>query len=139
MKVYFDANVYIAEALLGAAAERLIAATIAARWRIFVSDHLLAEIEQVLVEQLGFSRRFAHLSRLRTRRRATLVTPPASRHAVGSDPNDSPILRAALAAGVDMLVTNDVHLLALGPYEGMRVISMTEYFNLLETDGLIET
>jgi hypothetical protein len=35
MKVFFDTNVYIAEALLGRAAERIIKATSAARWRIY--------------------------------------------------------------------------------------------------------
>ena len=38
MKVFFDTNVYVAEALLGAAAEQMVAATIAAKWRIFCSD-----------------------------------------------------------------------------------------------------
>ncbi len=43
MKVFFDTNVYIAEALLGRAAERMIAATISARWRIYSSQHILDE------------------------------------------------------------------------------------------------
>jgi hypothetical protein len=34
MKVFLDSNVYVAEALLGRAAERLIRATVEARWRI---------------------------------------------------------------------------------------------------------
>jgi predicted nucleic acid-binding protein len=39
MKVFFDTNVYVAEALVGGAAERLVAATISARWRIFSSTY----------------------------------------------------------------------------------------------------
>jgi uncharacterized protein len=135
MKVFFDTNVYVAEALLGGAAEQIVAATITARWRVCTSEHVLDEIERVLTEKLGFSRRFGLITRQRVRRRATLVVAPASRHSVPQDPADSPILRAAIAAGVDVLVTNDRHLLRLNPYEGLQVISMTEYFDFLVQDG----
>jgi predicted nucleic acid-binding protein len=49
MKVLFDTNVYIAEALLGRAAERMINATLAARWRIYCCTHILGEVQTVLL------------------------------------------------------------------------------------------
>ena len=36
MKVFFDTNVYVAEALLGEGSTRLIEATLSAGWRIYV-------------------------------------------------------------------------------------------------------
>ncbi len=66
-----------------------------------------------------------------------MVTAGASRHSVPQDPKDGPILIAALAVGADYLVTNDAHLLALDPYEGLRIISMSAYYGLLENEGLI--
>jgi putative PIN family toxin of toxin-antitoxin system len=135
MKIFFDTNVYIAEALLGETAERIVAATERASWRIFASTYLLDELERVLVDKLEFSRRLASLSRVRVIRRSKLVEPGASRHEVPQDPADSPILRAALAAGGDYLVTNDRHLLALDPYEGLRIISMYAYHQLLRDEG----
>jgi predicted nucleic acid-binding protein len=82
MKVFFDTNVYVAEALLGEAAEEMVAATERAEWRIFASTYLLEEFERVLTESLGFARRLAVLSRQRILRRARLVEPGTSRHAV---------------------------------------------------------
>jgi predicted nucleic acid-binding protein len=137
MKVFFDSNAYIAEALLGGAAEQMISATIAARWRIFLHPQVLGEIERILVDKFGFSPRFARLTRDRARRRSALVNPPASRHSVPADPADNAILQAAIAAGVDLLVTNDKHLLALNPYEGIRVISMTDYIDLLKNERML--
>jgi hypothetical protein len=64
---------------------------------------------------LDFSVRIASLTQARIVRRTVLVGRGASRHQVPGDANDSPILIAALAAGVDYLVTNDSHLLALDP------------------------
>ena len=137
MKIFFDTNVYVAEALLGEAAEEMIAATERAAWRIFVSTYLLDEFERVITEELGFSERLASLSRRRMIRRAKMVEPGASRHDVPKDVKDTPILRAALDAGADYLVTNDRHLLDLNPYEGLRIVSMTDYHQLLISEGHI--
>lgn len=137
MQVFFDTNVYIAESLLGAAAESMLVATSSAAWRIFVNEHVLDEIETVLTEQLGFSKRLAKLARGHCQRRAIHVKESSSRHKVRDDPADSPILRAAVTAGVDYLVTNDRHLLDLNPYESVRIVSMDAYYELLETEGLL--
>jgi hypothetical protein len=60
MKIFFDTNAYVAEALLGEAAAAMLAATEKAGWPIYGHDHLLNELERVLNE-LGFSRRLALL------------------------------------------------------------------------------
>jgi putative PIN family toxin of toxin-antitoxin system len=137
MKVFLDTNVYVAETLLGEAAEQMLEATEQGAWRIYASERLLDELQRVMTEKLGFSRRLTLLSRRRISRRAQLVEPGASRHKVPDDPADSPILRAALMAGADYLVTNDTHLLVLDPYEGLRIISMTDYHQLLIAEGLL--
>ena len=105
MKVYFDTNMYVAEALLGEAAERLIEATLQGRWRVYTTGYVLEELNRVLTEKMGFSRRLAILSRCRIMRRSVLIEPGESRHVVPHDPKDSPILRAALEVGADYLVT----------------------------------
>src|SRR5438552_17945701 len=99
MRVLFDTNVYVSEALVGGLAERLIQATLKARGRIFASRYLIEEIERALIENLGFSTRSAALARERATRRTELIRTPASRHRVLADPKDSPTLRAALAGG----------------------------------------
>ncbi len=137
MKVFFDTNVYVAEALLGSTAAELLEVTVRLRWRIFTSLYVLDEKERVLVEKLRFSRRFGLLTRDHVGHRAHLIVSPNSRHQVPLDPADSPILSAALAAGVDLLVTNDAHMLTLHPYQGLRIISMSEYYHLLVDEGHI--
>jgi len=137
MKIVFDTNVYVAEALLGAAASRMIEATRTAGWRICVSAYLLGELERVLADSLGFSRRLAILSRQRIVRRSASIELPTSRHVVPDDPKDSPILQTAIAAGADYLVTNDHHLLSLDPCESLRIIWMNAYERLLTDQGLL--
>jgi putative PIN family toxin of toxin-antitoxin system len=137
VKVFFDTNVYIAEAILGAGAERMLAATWRASWRAYCCGTVLDEVRRVLVESFGFSERLAYLTQARILRRTVLVEPGASRHRVPQDPDDSPILVAALAAGVDYLISNDMHLLAMDPCEGMRIISMDAYYRLLVEAGVL--
>ena len=48
MKVFFDTNVYVAEAILGGAAEQMVRATLDARWRIYFSQQVLDETGRVL-------------------------------------------------------------------------------------------
>lgn len=65
MKVFFDTNVYVAEALLGHVARRMIEATHRARWRVYASRYLLDELAAVMVDDLGFSSRLATLAQRR--------------------------------------------------------------------------
>jgi putative PIN family toxin of toxin-antitoxin system len=137
MKVFFDTGVLIAEALLGRGAQRMVNVTRRARWRMYTSTYVVDEVVKVLTEDLGFTRRFALLTRRRVMRRSTLVK-AASRAQVPEDPDDSPILQAALTCGADFLVTNDRHLLTLDPFEGLHIISMDAYHDLLEDEGLLK-
>src|SRR4029079_7975917 len=102
MKIFFDTNVYVAEALRGRGAARMLAATQAARWRIYFSDHLLDELSRVLTEDIGLSPLFAALARTRISKRSVRVTALAS-GTVPEDANDTPILQSALACGADYL------------------------------------
>jgi uncharacterized protein len=137
MKVFFDTNVYIAEALLGEKAEAMVKATLRASWRIHCSEHVLDEVDRVLRERFQVTQRFARLTRERCRRRSIHAEDAGTRHAVPDDPHDSPILRAAVGAGVDLLVTNDRHLLQMNPYHGVRIVSMAEYHELLISEGML--
>ena len=53
-------------------------------------------------------------------------------HAVPDDPKDDPIIATAVAAKADYLVTGDrAHLLPLGQYEGIRIVSPREFLDIL--------
>lgn len=137
MKVYFDSNIYVAEALGGESTGQLLEAVDRANWRVFTSRYQIEELGRVLRE-LRLRPRLATLACERVLDRSILVPERPSRHRVPDDPKDTPILRAALHCGADYLVTNDRHLLDLDPYEGLRVLSVAAFRELLRTHGLIE-
>jgi len=52
-----------------------------------------------------------------------LVSPTESVNAVSADPDDNAIIAAALAAEVDLIVSGDHHLLDLGSFRAIRIVS----------------
>lgn len=135
MKVFFDTNVYVAEALGGRASAAAIELSLAARWRVYSTPHVLTELRRVLQEERLVSTRLAAEACRRVQRGVTTVEQQPSRHVVPSDPADTPILRAAVTAGVDYLVTNDRHLLSLDPYESVRIVRLAAFLDLLKHLG----
>jgi putative PIN family toxin of toxin-antitoxin system len=136
MKIFFDTNVYVAEAIMGKAARQILEATRRGRWRIYASSYVATETSHVLADDFGFSKRLAALTERRILHRSTLVE-GQTRARVPDDPKDSPILQAALLCGADYLVSNDKHLLTMDPFESLRIISMNTYRQILLQHGLL--
>lgn len=138
MKVLFDTNVHVSDAIYGGGATRAIMATLEARWKIFVCPTILTELERVIPTKFNRSQSFANATVQMLRDVSEVAEEPMTRHHVPGDPGDTPILRAAMAAGVDYLVTGDAKLLALNPTEGVRIITLAEYLNLLQNHGFAQ-
>jgi uncharacterized protein len=59
--------------------------------------------------------------------------------AVPNDPKDDPIIATAVAAKADYLVTGDrAHLLPIGQYEGIRIVSPREFLDILPKQSACE-
>jgi predicted nucleic acid-binding protein len=54
------------------------------------------------------------------------VTPTVIPRAVPGDQDDDQVIAAAIAAGADIVVSGDRHLLSLGVYETVRILSPAE-------------
>lgn len=66
---------------------------------------------------------------------AVLVFPTDRATGATSDPDDEMILECALAGEVDYIVSGDKkHLLSLGEFRGIRVVSPAEFVRILETE-----
>lgn len=103
------------------------------RVRFFVSDYILQELAETLVEDLEFSKRFAHLACRAVLRIAKQVSIPGiTRSFVPGDAKDNPIVQTALSAKADYLVTADKEILYVHKVEDVEVISMQRFELLLK-------
>jgi uncharacterized protein len=106
------------------------------RVRLFVSDYILQELTETLIDDLGRSRRYAWLARravLRIARRVNL--PVHSSRYVPGDPDDDPIIQTALSAKVHYLVTADKELLKLKKIRGVEIITAKRFDELIHGHG----
>lgn len=62
---------------------------------------------------------------------ATLVMPQRVISGVVTDPNDDPIIDLAISARVEYLVTGDKRIPAVGKYEGVKMLTAREFYDVL--------
>ena len=56
-----------------------------------------------------------------------MVTPTEAISAVQDDPDDNRILECAKASGSNAIITRDKHLLRLGRYEGIAMLTVADF------------
>ena len=115
----------------------------AARRGAFVlclSPEIIAEtVRKLRAKQAAFQARYAYTDERIERYAALLLGAaelvtdlPDLAGAVPNDPKDDPIVATAVAAKADYLVSGDRrHLLPLGEYQGIRIVGVREFLDLL--------
>ena len=68
------------------------------------------------------------------RESAECVEPTAVR-VVKDDPDDDLVLGTAITGNADYIVTDDKHLLALGSYEGLPIVTLAQFLLILASDS----
>lgn len=133
MKVVCDTNVLVSGVRYGGNARQILA--LAARGTItnHASAEILGEAEAVLSRpKFGFtSEQVLGIVEL-FRDTFVLVSPRVAVDAVESDPDDNRILEAALQADAQVIVSGDHHLLALGTWRGIRILSPADFLRMLD-------
>lgn len=101
------------------------------RVRLFVSEYILDELVQTLVEDLDRSRRYGWLAQRAVLRTSRLVELPERipRHVPG-DPEDDPIVQTAIASRSHYLVTADRELLRLRKVRNVQIITAGKWNDL---------
>lgn len=62
---------------------------------------------------------------------AVVVEPKTNIDAIGEDPNDKRILECAVEGGANFIVTGDRHLLKLGSYRGIKIVTASEILKFI--------
>lgn len=127
MRVFLDTNV-LASALAtrGLCAE--LFESVLTGHELIVSAELLVELRRILTRKLGIPVETAESFVSLVASSAVIVAVAGELPAGIPDPDDAPLLAAALAGGADCFVTGDKALLNLGDVAGMPVISPRRFW-----------
>ncbi len=129
MKVVFDSNILIAALLFpGGRADAAVRAILDGTDDLLISRPIIQEVLAVLAKK--FSRDKEELSRVAvvTGEMGTLVN-PSSRLSVFRDEPDNRILECAVEGKAEAIVTGDKAMLAVGEYDGIRMLSLARYLD----------
>lgn len=131
MRVVLDTNTVISGLLWDGPASHLLVAARQQQIELITSAVLLDELLDVLPRQ-KFSRKLqaAGLTVPQLVHRygllARQVIPADITARVAADPDDDAVLACALAAGAELIVTGDAHILTVKHYHGIQIVSASQ-------------
>jgi putative PIN family toxin of toxin-antitoxin system len=133
MRVVADTNVFISALMFGGLPGRFLDRALRRKFTLVISRALLDELDEKLRGKFAVSESDALAIRARLEDNATVVDPDFELNAVPDDPDDNRVLECAVAGKADFIVSGDRHLLRLGNYEEIAIVTVRQF---LETAGL---
>ncbi|HSG28093.1 MAG TPA: putative toxin-antitoxin system toxin component, PIN family [Candidatus Krumholzibacterium sp.] len=129
MRVVFDSNILIAALLFpGGRADAAVSKILGGVDDLVISRAIIQEVLSVLASK--FSRDKEELSRAAVvLGEMGEIVAPSRRLSVFRDEPDNRILECAVEGKAQAIVTGDKSMLAIGEYEGIRLISLAEYLD----------
>ena len=132
-RIVLDTNVLISALLFGGKPRRVLNLVISGSVDCTLSPVILDELKEVLQRpKFGFSADVClHLIE-ELHGICDIISPSVSVEVIGSDPDDNRILECAKGAQAHFIVSGDPHLLDLGRFEKIRILSPAEYLREFE-------
>jgi putative PIN family toxin of toxin-antitoxin system len=123
-----DSNVIISAFLFGGPPARVLDRALAGAVQCFTSLPILDEVRDVLQRpKFGLSSAQALALVEEFHDLCQVVTPTDRVRAVPGDPDDNMILACALATRASLIISGDLHMLSLGQWRTIRILSPAEF------------
>lgn len=126
MRVVPDTNVLVSAIVFGGPPGRLIELAAEGHLQLVLSPPLMDELREVLRRKFGFSDAAGYQAETLLRRISTVVEPQREVAIIIEDPEDNRVLEAALAGDAEAIVSGDRHLLNLGRFGNIPIMSPRE-------------
>ncbi len=131
MKVVFDTNIFISGLMWRGAPYRCLLASLAGLVELVVSSPILDELRRTLATKFGFTDEEIEQVVGVVRESASLVEIRGELKVVADDPEDDKFIETAHVAGAAYVVSGDRHLLSLGSYGEIRIVSARVFLDML--------
>ena len=100
------------------------------RFILVTSPALLDELDEKLRGKFAVSERDSRAIRARLESHGEMVEPKIQLNAVPDDPDDNRVLECAVAAKAGIVVSGDRHLLRIGEYSGIAIITVRQFLEI---------
>jgi putative PIN family toxin of toxin-antitoxin system len=129
-RVVFDTNVWVSAFLWRGASYRCLLLAKAEIVQVIYCREAIAELSTVLREKFGFSENHIHAVVYEIRRMGERIDIRGDLTGVTKDADDDKFVECALLGGASIVVSADRHLLNLGEYNEIRMVSPNEFVGL---------
>jgi len=137
LRAVLDTNVWVSAMIWGGLPANIIKAAEDGRISIVASEEIVREINQTLgyprlrniYEGVGIGREELIEAVLRV---AKMVEVKEKISLIQEDPADNKFLECALHGRADYIVSGDSHLLGVGQYQGIQILSVRQFPKLIE-------
>jgi uncharacterized protein len=129
MRILYDTNVLVTMLSRREAVIELKNRITKAGVTHITSEHILSEVEAVLAERMGLTKRRAKAA-ARLLARISQIVEPSSVERLSRDPYDDYIIAAALVGRADYLITADKDLLVLDGKVRVRIVTQADFQRL---------
>jgi putative PIN family toxin of toxin-antitoxin system len=127
MRIVADTNVIVSALVFGGVPRRVLELADSGVCELFYSEAIQLEVRRVLVEKFVWSDAKVDEVLPGLWRMGELVIPRFKVNVVSDDADDNRILECALSASAIFIVSGDRHLLRLGRYKSMSIVSPREF------------
>src|SRR6266571_7251182 len=127
MRIVVDTNVIVSALVFGGLPRRIFELVEGGYCELFYAAESQEETRRVLRDKFGWDedRLDRYLRTLWSLGKRVVLRHRVN--AVREDPDDNRILECALAADADVIVSGDRHLLKLGAYEGITILTPRDF------------
>jgi putative PIN family toxin of toxin-antitoxin system len=134
VKVVFDTNVWVSVFMKKLLNDEF--SQVKHKLTVYVSKDIILEISKVLLypkiaEILRKTGKNEKEILRALEANSTIVKPKVKLHVIEEDVEDNKILECALAAGADIIVSGNRHLLKLGKFRKTRILTPREFFDYI--------
>ena len=127
-RIVLDTNVLISAILFGGKPRKVLELVISGLADCILSTVILDELKDVLQRpKFGFTADACFHIIEELRGACNIISPSASVDVIRSDPDDNRILECAKEAKAHFIVSGDLHLLDIGKFEKIRIVSPADY------------
>jgi uncharacterized protein len=138
IRVVLDTNVYISALMFGGLPGSILDLALLQSFLPVISPALLDELDEKLRLKFEVAAEDAIIIRAKLVSIAEIVKPNVVLHVIKDDPDDNRVLECAVKGNADYIVTGDRHLLKLGTYEDIPIVTVRQFLNAVNAEDISE-
>lgn len=127
IRVVADTNIYISALMFNGLPGIFLDLAFQRAFTLISSGVLLDELDEKLRGKFAVAAEDVHAIHARLESTAHLVQPGFALEVVLADPDDNRVLECAVAGHAEYVVSGDRHLLQLGSYEGISILTVRQF------------